>query len=370
MRYQCRDQAGFAVVLVLGIVAILGAVGGSIVAQVSRSIGYATFTRELEESRRMAEAGVNAAAMLLEFDGEEDRRNNAEVDYFITINEADAMDALSQLSLNAEIWSLFRPGNQSIFSAMGLPGNFLPLGDQGGVELVIEDLSGRWNVHSLMRPQGWDMDDDEVLAAVNGMSLLVDDDNLGREIVAATIDWLDEDDEQVDPAGAETRFYQSLTPSYQPRNGPMQHVGELRALRGVDEQVYGMLNTAVTVWPNDLANFAQYKLNINTAPAEAIPFLHAELTRADARRIVEERDNGHFETTNEFNRFLLDTMGLTQELANAVATDRSTVRSSAFYVRANGMVGESAALLEAVLRRNDQGRVVVTDRRWLALGGE
>jgi DNA uptake protein ComE-like DNA-binding protein len=55
---------------------------------------------------------------------------------------------------------------------------------------------------------------------------------IGPEIVAAILDWRDQDD-NVSPGGAEAEYYTSLQPPYLPRNGLVQTIRELLMVRGI-----------------------------------------------------------------------------------------------------------------------------------------
>ena len=73
------------------------------------------------------------------------------------------------------------------------------------------------------------------------------------DVVAAILDWRDEDD-AVSPGGAEAEYYLSLQPPYQPRNGPLQTIRELLMVRGItpdllfgrDSHQNGMLDSDET----------------------------------------------------------------------------------------------------------------------------
>jgi competence ComEA-like helix-hairpin-helix protein len=56
------------------------------------------------------------------------------------------------------------------------------------------------------------------------------------DIVAAIVDWRDEDN-AVTPGGAEAEYYQSLQPPYLPRNGPIPTIRELLMVRGVTAEL-------------------------------------------------------------------------------------------------------------------------------------
>jgi hypothetical protein len=67
----------------------------------------------------------------------------------------------------------------------------------------------------------------EELSKIEGMT---------PDIVAAIIDWRDEDN-SVSPGGAEVDYYMSLQPPHLPRNGPLQTIRELLMVRGIDRQL-------------------------------------------------------------------------------------------------------------------------------------
>lgn len=106
--------------------------------------------------------------------------------------------------------------------------------DEGGRILFgVSDEESRLNLNQPVS---------EELARLEGMT---------PDVIAAIIDWRDEDNE-VTPGGAEADYYLSLRPPYQPRNGPLQTVRELLMVRGVtrdlllgkDVHQNGLLETA------------------------------------------------------------------------------------------------------------------------------
>ena len=84
----------------------------------------------------------------------------------------------------------------------------------GGIIYGIADEESRLNVN---------------VAATNELSKLQD---MTPDVVAAIIDWRD-DDNEVSPGGAEADYYASLQPPYLPRNGPLLTTRELLMVRGV-----------------------------------------------------------------------------------------------------------------------------------------
>ncbi|MCX6930450.1 MAG: type II secretion system protein GspK, partial [Verrucomicrobia bacterium] len=88
----------------------------------------------------------------------------------------------------------------------------------GGVLYGVSDEESRLNLNGAAA---------DALAKLYGMT---------PELVAAIMDWRDEDN-QVTPGGAESDYYVSLRPPYLPRNGPFQTIRELLMVRGVSPQL-------------------------------------------------------------------------------------------------------------------------------------
>jgi len=100
----------------------------------------------------------------------------------------------------------------------------------------LENESAKLNLNSLLIKDTSASSEDESfesrdrLLAIPGMNDAVAD---------AILDWLDEDDSQRTD-GAESPYYQSLTPPYQARNGPFARLDELLMIQGVTpELLYG-----------------------------------------------------------------------------------------------------------------------------------
>ena len=56
-------------------------------------------------------------------------------------------------------------------------------------------------------------------------------------IVNSILDWIDPDD-QTHVEGAETEYYQSLTPPYAAKNGPIDDISELLLIKGITPEIY------------------------------------------------------------------------------------------------------------------------------------
>jgi len=101
-------------------------------------------------------------------------------------------------------------------------------------------------------------------------------------IVDSITDWVDRDD-YVSPYGAESQYYRTKGTS--PRNGPMQHISELKAVKGVTEPVYQQVKNLLTVYPTR-------SLNPSLAPNSLIKILFDEDT---ASQIIEAKSRQKFD---------------------------------------------------------------------------
>ncbi|MFM8252788.1 MAG: general secretion pathway protein GspK [Planctomycetota bacterium] len=120
-------------------------------------------------------------------------------------------------------------GNFSILApAMDSDGNI------AGVRYGLEDESARLNLNSLtVAEKALEGSGRQLLGTLPGMT---------DDIADAILDWLDEDDEQRE-YGAESSYYQGLSPGYMPANGPFTTVEELLLVRGITPELLFGLDT-------------------------------------------------------------------------------------------------------------------------------
>jgi type II secretory pathway component PulK len=163
-----------------------------------------------------------------------------------------------------------------------------------GIRFGLDCESGRLNLNTLL--------DDEPDAA-EARRRLMSLPNMTEDIADAILDWLDEDDDARD-FGAESPYYESLTPPYRPANRPLRRIEELLHVRGVTpELLFGAdANLNGKIDPSEAGQFTtlldergwaayltlhsreldrradgQPKINVNQADLET---LHAELEQA------------------------------------------------------------------------------------------
>jgi general secretion pathway protein K len=162
-----------------------------------------------------------------------------------------------------------------------------PMGD-GEVAVHIEDANGRLNLNNLVGERG--TPDPEFVGIVR---------NLYRELevdpglVNPLVDWLDPDDLPSGPLGAESAYYEKLSPPYRAKNGPMDSLQELLSVRGYDRDLLQRLAPYVAALPRGTL------LNVNTAPPEVLLALRADLPRGVVDAIETARNATPFRTVQD-----------------------------------------------------------------------
>jgi len=115
-----------------------------------------------------------------------------------------------------------------------------------------------------------------------------------QSLTAAVIDWQDADQRQT-PGGAEDFTYLALVPAYRTPNVPVLSVSELRAIRGMNEDVLELI--APYLCAGDETR-AQGRVNINTLGPEHLPLLSAMIgpnSETLADQILKARPQAGFE---------------------------------------------------------------------------
>lgn len=166
----------------------------------------------------------------------------------------------------------------------------LPVDDAGVVEVQIDDLGGRINLNDLVTGNGQvdPLTKDRLtrlLAALQISEITVD----------VLIDWQDENDQTISAYGAEDGQYLSAEPGYRAGNQPFASVTELRLIDGMTEEIYQALAPHVAALP-----VSGLGINVNTATGAVLRSLSDELTDAQAKAILEKRDEEPFENLQDF----------------------------------------------------------------------
>lgn len=330
-----RDSRGMALLITIMVVSLLIAV----TVQFSRSVRQSFFSSATqldgENLLAIARSGLRIGAAVLEADGTNYRYDSL-------------LDA----------WNVTGPDQ------------FGDLFPERALQLQFADLSGRLQINSLVGARdGGEAGESELKSNetrevlkqlfVSGTFGKVDEAE-ARALVDGLVDWLDPDDDESE-FGAESGYYQALTPPYGCRNGPVRDLSELLLVKGMTPRLlYGGdglpgLADLLTVHGSD------GKVNINTAPVELLRGLHP-LMNSELAQILDNfrRDDANIELLAESDWY----RRVPAFPGDIVLPGRMlSVTSSFFQIRSEGHRHQQRRLLTAVIERQKDNSTVIVERR-------
>lgn len=283
-------------------------------------------------------------------------------------------DALNQ------VWAGGSGGLCSSNSALaGISLKDYELGD-GKISLTITDLERKVNIN---------IADDTTLQ--QALRLVGVDAGDFSAISSSIQDWIDPDN-STHMGGAESDYYQSLTPPYFAKNKPMDDLAELLLVRGITPELYWggvATNHPIAAFQNKLGRLGPVsstvgyavglseiftpisngRVNINTASAtvlQMIPMIDENI----AARIIEFRSEGEgFETSMPIGspRKTIGSALLNAGLNPNVIPQIErffTVRSSTFEVQVDAEIAGYRRQFFAILARNSPKDVQILNFYW------
>jgi len=219
---------------------------------------------------------------------------------------------------------------------------------QGQIWGSIEDLQGRFNVNNLIDSTG------EVNQPFfEQYERLLEVLELDPALAGATVDWLDPDQQETIPDGAEDPIYTGYTPAYRTADRPIFNITELAAVNGMDRISFEILLPHVIALPN--LSGEPTAVNVNTATLEVLQSL-GNIDRSMAEGLIQAREDGGFaDVSGTFETIVaqdLAQQGFSEtseyfQLKAVVQID--TVRVSLFTViHRNAASGEVATILRSL----------------------
>jgi general secretion pathway protein K len=249
---RSRHEAGFALIAALWALLLVGAIGAAYLAGAHEVV--------LVSGNRSAELAARQAALA----GLERAHNVLERLHVLSLDDAAALDLESRARLTA-IWNHLDTAFEQVESEC--------LG-RACFDLRARDLGAALNVNLASESR------------LRRLFLALGADYRDVDVAAQSIaDWIDADDLHRG-RGAEREYYVALRFPYEPRNGPIADLSELRRVRGLQGPLYELAVRYLTVEGDG-------RINLNAAPApvlSTLPGIGAEAVRV----ILEARRRGLF----------------------------------------------------------------------------
>ncbi len=207
-------------------------------------------------------------------------------------------------------------------------------------------------------------------------------------VVNSILDWIDVDN-KTGIQGAESEYYETLTPPYKAKNGPIDDMSELLLIRGISPEMYYGTSAGDHVpssfvprsdrshLPSDSVSFpvglkdlftpvSDGRININTAPATVLQLIPG-IDQLAAEAIVSAREGeddgsgtmGPYRNVADVRRVPNLPPGLAAQLQQFCE-----VRSMTFKVTVDAEVNGYKRQFIALLRRNNPRDVQVMNFYW------
>nr|NMN91005.1 general secretion pathway protein K [Brenneria salicis ATCC 15712 = DSM 30166]RBP66499.1 general secretion pathway protein K [Brenneria salicis ATCC 15712 = DSM 30166] len=235
------------------------------------------------------------------------------------------------------------------------PGRKFPI-DGGEVSVQLQDAGTCFNLNAINQGSG-NADTQLTIpypAQVFRMLLqhLGEEATRAEQIVAAVRDWIDNDSHPL-TNGAEDEVYASLPVPYQAGNRAMSEISELRAVYGMDADLYQRLLPYVCVLPVETL-----LVNINTLTEAQAPLLAAlflkEMTVPQAVALIQKRPRTGWESLS-----VLQQTGLLPENSKNTVQSILTVKSEWFFAQLHVRVGDSDFYQRSLIQLSGQKALVV-----------
>lgn len=281
-------------------------------------------------------------ALILEFDGEA-RREYRDAAAFRDNFKAQTLTRAAVQAARAVLQQDFLKDKQTGESydaptdLWAMPIKNYAIGD-GFLSAQIEDERGKLNLNDLAAAPGDELQKKTKIQRFKRLFELL---QLSPDLVDALVDWVDADENQ-EPAGAESQFYQSQRPPYRAANAPLSGFGDLRLVKGFTPEIVDRLSRYVTLFPAEGGAL----VNLNTADLLVIQSLDPAITQTMAAEIAQGRPYKKKED--------LDRIGSFQEIGAKLRATQSgyDVKSEFFSARLTINVNDVTKTAWVVLQRD------------------
>ena len=283
-------------------------------------------------------------ALILEFDGEARReyrdaaafRDNFKAQTLVRAAVQAARAVLQQDFIKGKLAGESYDAPTDLWA---MPIKNYAIGD-GFLSAQIEDERGKLNLNDLAASAG---DDLQKKARIQRFKRLFELLQINPDLIDAVADWVDADD-NAEPAGAESLYYQSQRPPYRSANKPFSGLSDLRLVKGVTPEIVERLSRYVTVFPTEGGAL----VNLNTADPLVIQSLDPAITPTMAAEIAQGRP---FKKKED-----LDRIGSFQEIGAKLRATQSgyDVKSEFFSAKLAISVNDVTKTALVVLQRDPQ----------------
>jgi len=219
--------------------------------------------------------------------------------------------------------------------------------DGGSIQGTLTDLQSCININSLIIKNA---PNETSKARLTQLFNLLD---INSSATQAITDWIDTDLETTNPNGAEDGYYLNLEHPYRTANTPLLSISELRLIKGFeDSETYNKIKPYLCAYIN---TGGASSININTASAEVLQSLSADMTSDMASDIIERRTEEPFKDIKEFTSF--------SKLGTIIKNvENLSTSSDYFLLRTQAKIGRANKIVYTIIYRDDEGKTEIISR--------
>lgn len=222
--------------------------------------------------------------------------------------------------------------------------------DRGFITGQLHDMQGRFNLNNLIAKGKYQPAEGERLKRL--MQTLGLEDDVATEVTNALRDWIDQDQSENFPGGAEDYYYLNLSPPYRAADRPLVSPTELLLVKGVTRDVWQTLSPHVTVLPG-------YRpVNVNTATKAVLQSLSSDIDATLAEDILDHRLDTPFTSVAKFIEFRRNRHAKGVKLPE-IKPNSIAVASHFFLLNGSVDVDTRQMHEQALIHRDGQGAGVI-----------
>jgi general secretion pathway protein K len=323
----CRSQRGVALIVTLVIITILVTLLVELTYSTQVNVRLASTFKDDVQAHYIAKSGIDLAMAALEKDFQEDQQDTTQG------KQTGPNDNLN------ELWAKLPDAIAAVEALQ--PDMF------GDGRLIVQIIDEDRKINANLVKQ-------EPIASI--MNRLFARAEISQEFKSCLTDWIDEDQEETQPGGAEGSYYEGLDIPYPCKDKPMDSISELAMIKGGKEALEKTLpcfegegkkngkwtlKDLLSVVPGQGPN-----INVNTAPGPVIQALHDDIDPVHMNEFILDRASEPFPTVEAFRDYFKNTFGIAELPPNL------TVRSEYFRIESTGIVGKAEKTITAVVHRN------------------
>jgi general secretion pathway protein K len=243
------------------------------------------------------------------------------------------------------------------------------IGD-GQCEVKLRDESGKLNLNQLLdkneKPDRTRVD--QLLRLIDVINRQYDTSIVGYDLAPALLDWMDSDNQPTilpyirgENRGAESPYYETLSPPYRCRNRKCDTISEILLIKGMTAQAFQGRQKRSSGpqrrigLAESLTVYGSGKVNINTAPKPVLQCLSEHLNESLAQIIIDRRMKKPFGSITELQKL----PGITGKIFADLQKTATTQSEQLYYqVTARGIADTGETTIKAILYRNENTRAV------------